>query len=1087
MFAMKRYDPLAPDAGTSTSASSIASTTTNRRGGDHMEGNNSNSADRSRIRHRHHKDDSDGDDERNDRTRNRKRRSNRKHNNENDNADDDDNDNNDGTKGTTNDKENVIRTDKKRRRQRKGVDYTLDMDGLTVAHDEERRDNRTDNTPIVTGATCSAGSINSDVVTPPLPVLTKRPSRWGPSLTSTAAVATTTTSKNGDDGNRPGTDGMKYEDSSSSAPSSSDEESDNDDDNGRGDDDDNSSSSAPSSSSEEEEEEDEEKNTGRNTRKGTTKEQDHTRSNDSSSSRLKVIAPEQKPSLAGTEPSQYADEGMDDFEHITRNNTNNKEPTIIPQTPDQILQTAELTTALQISRLPLPTVAKLWNLAPFLTSNLAADGHTNFFPIQALVIPDVISGERHRGDQVRSRDVCVSAPTGSGKTLSFVLPILNSLGGRRVRRLRALVVLPGRDLAMQVHSVFQRYSKGSDLTIGLAIGQTDFKKEQRSLILGSQYVDDEDNEYDDKKQNNEGGDDGDGDDNDEPSAVSTSSKPRPNVNNNDNDDDDNNTVSKYRMSLDDNNDANTAMLQYTLDPMNSYKALRALCPPPRGIIDHKHNHNHNTDMGGHSAIDVLVCTPGRLMDHLDRTPGFTLQHLRFLVLDEADRLVSQRYQNWIKRVQFAAMEGPRSMNRRHNSCSSDDGGGGGMVGPVTWRRQNDNDSTTTANADVTGKTSTITVGSEEINPTVCHPVQLRKWLFSATLTQDPQKLASLGLINPKRYDAHHLLLRPSSSSSNNGEVGGEIVTPPIMGGGAGYYSLPEGLSEFQIECRTAEQKLPVLLALLLDREERARSRALRRRRQQHQQHSNNLEEEDVDMGVVDRKDDDDDDDGIAVVFTSSIDSTHRLTRLLQLLWCGRRRQQQQSGSAIGQAADDNGGGCGLASSICEFSSALTQDQRFELVRRCRRDNDNEPSSPNDDAPIRIVVCSDGMSRGMDLPSVTTVINYDVPSHAKTYVHRCGRTARAGRKGRAITILKVGQVGMFEKMHRLVEGVGSTNGCVREMGVRREMVDVVLPLYKRCVVVLKKVMEMEEDGDVCSMAPLDEEEWGLELSAGDNQT
>jgi ATP-dependent RNA helicase DDX51/DBP6 len=38
--------------------------------------------------------------------------------------------------------------------------------------------------------------------------------------------------------------------------------------------------------------------------------------------------------------------------------------------------------------------------------------------------------------------------------------------------------------------------------------------------------------------------------------------------------------------------------------------------------------------GGHSNVDVLIATPGRLMDHLERTPGFTLEHLRYLVIDE---------------------------------------------------------------------------------------------------------------------------------------------------------------------------------------------------------------------------------------------------------------------------------------------------------------------------------------------------------------------------------------------------------------------------------------------------------------------
>jgi len=53
-------------------------------------------------------------------------------------------------------------------------------------------------------------------------------------------------------------------------------------------------------------------------------------------------------------------------------------------------------------------------------------------------------------------------------------------------------------------------------------------------------------------------------------------------------------------------------------------------------------------------VDVLVATPGQLMDHLDRTPGFTLQHLRLLVIDKADRLLSQGYQSWIRRVILAA-------------------------------------------------------------------------------------------------------------------------------------------------------------------------------------------------------------------------------------------------------------------------------------------------------------------------------------------------------------------------------------------------------------------------------------------------
>lgn len=53
-------------------------------------------------------------------------------------------------------------------------------------------------------------------------------------------------------------------------------------------------------------------------------------------------------------------------------------------------------------------------------------------------------------------------------------------------------------------------------------------------------------------------------------------------------------------------------------------------------------------------VDIVVATPGRLLDHLEQTPGFTLQHLRYLVIDEADRLLNQSYQNWVAKVIKAA-------------------------------------------------------------------------------------------------------------------------------------------------------------------------------------------------------------------------------------------------------------------------------------------------------------------------------------------------------------------------------------------------------------------------------------------------
>lgn len=55
-----------------------------------------------------------------------------------------------------------------------------------------------------------------------------------------------------------------------------------------------------------------------------------------------------------------------------------------------------------------------------------------------------------------------------------------------------------------------------------------------------------------------------------------------------------------------------------------------------------------------AKVDIVVATPGRLLDHLAHTPGFTLQHLRYLVIDEADRLLNQSYQGWVGKVIKAA-------------------------------------------------------------------------------------------------------------------------------------------------------------------------------------------------------------------------------------------------------------------------------------------------------------------------------------------------------------------------------------------------------------------------------------------------
>ena len=699
---------------------------------------------------------------------------------------------------------------------------------------------------------------------------------------------------------------------------------------------------------------------------------------------LRVIAPSQSVSNAAHQTRDNTkrrageiDEAMDDFDNTTAYESNNVHSTKSGSTNHHHhhhRDTVSIRNALRLSQLPIDIVAssKHWNLPPFLIHNLKADAsYKTFFPIQCMVIPDVIESERNahlRG----ARDVCCHAPTGSGKTLAFVIPLLSALyneqqssggggggGVRGLRKLRALVVLPGRDLAKQVYDVFIRYAKGSNIKIGLAVGggkkRVDVINERRSLVVdtyheGYQEVRDEDGSFIRRKN---GG---------------------------------------LLESV-------AARIRYDFDPTSINAAFETF----DGTLRKDNGLQASlSKMGGRSAVDILVATPGRLIDHLDSTPGFTLQHLRFLVIDEADRLVNQPYQNWVGRV----IEASNSSNKCDiaeyvkSPLQVAPDGMTLIVDPITHRN---------AGSGLTLQISgdTINTPSSEVglvSGMLGRPVPLRKMLFSATLTQDPQKLARLGLGNPKHYDAN-FLKRSVRENDDNEAVDND--------GRAGRYSVPPGLTESMVEC-TADQKPLVLLALLLGNEK-----------------SQNL---------TNSGNDDADRVNLSIVFTSSVDSTHRLARLLQLLW--------------------EAGGYGLSSEIVEFSSSISAKQRAAILRRCR--------SSDAKLKVSVIVCSDGMSRGMDLPSVSLVINYDVPAFAKTYVHRCGRTARAGRDGKAISVLKGGQMSKFRKMRGLIDG-----GLVKTETVNKNLIKKSLPIYKGCLAALKRVLDAEENGEILSSDSLNQ--------------
>jgi len=67
----------------------------------------------------------------------------------------------------------------------------------------------------------------------------------------------------------------------------------------------------------------------------------------------------------------------------------------------------------------------------------------------------------------------------------------------------------------------------------------------------------------------------------------------------------------------------------------------------------------------------------------------------------------------------------------------------------------------------------------------------------------------------------------------------------------------------------------------------------------------------------------------------------------------------------------------------------------------------------------ILIATDVASRGLDIPHVDVVLNYDIPTHSKDYIHRVGRTARAGRSGKAITFVSQYDVELYQRIEHLL--------------------------------------------------------------------
>jgi ATP-dependent RNA helicase DeaD len=93
--------------------------------------------------------------------------------------------------------------------------------------------------------------------------------------------------------------------------------------------------------------------------------------------------------------------------------------------------------------------------------------------------------------------------------------------------------------------------------------------------------------------------------------------------------------------------------------------------------------------------------------------------------------------------------------------------------------------------------------------------------------------------------------------------------------------------------------------------------------------------------------------------------------------------------------------------VDELHGDLSQVQRRLVLKRFR------------EAKLQVLVATDIAARGLDIEGVTHVVNYDLPRDTETYIHRIGRTGRAGEKGTAITFVNARQ---YEHLRKIEAGI-----------------------------------------------------------------
>ncbi|KAF3937551.1 hypothetical protein ABW19_dt0203589 [Dactylella cylindrospora] len=470
-----------------------------------------------------------------------------------------------------------------------------------------------------------------------------------------------------------------------------------------------------------------------------------------------------------------------------------------------------------------------FNLPAHILGRLEVLNLTHAFPVQSALLPLLLPSNA-LPSKIKS-DILVSAATGSGKTLSYLIPILSTLLNRSISRTYALVIVPTHELASQVQKTAQSLASGTSIKISTAVGTRAFDVEKDYIIP---------------------------------------------------------------------NDT------------------------------------------GSTGADILIATPGRLVEHIRNNPKFTLRWLQWLVVDEADRLLSQSFQDWLDII-GDELQKPFSS-------------------PVDTKSTHKHG---------------IDIAAMGLRIPKCPADAVRKVILSATMTRDVGKLAGLRLRRPQLIAVddigNHEVVKDENELAKEREAMEDATQEESL---RDLTALPSTLAENYYSISNTSQK-PLVLAKLLAAAPIAH-------------------------GII--------------IFTKSNESATRLGRLLELLFMpvrGKKASKVQTPK--------------------KWSIAVsTSDKRKREIAA--------NTAKFKSSSVDILISTDLLARGVDLPNAQLVVNYDTPRNEKDYIHRVGRTARAGNSGVAWSLVEAGEAKWWWKAIGKIRR-GSGEGVRREPAPTPEEVEV----------------------------------------------